>query len=187
MIDEDNLLWYMMTMPFDCFNLFPAAAEGEITFDIPDYSDWYCIFANNRHLNNLQNVCGTAKLYYYEETGVDEPESEQTSFVYLQNSPNPFNPDKIGTTTISFNLATSLLPINRNTSRQAENARIKIYNIKGQKIRTFSNLQINKSPNQQVVWDGKDENGKQLGSGIYFYQLQVGNKTIDTKRCLLLR
>jgi hypothetical protein len=109
--------------------------------------------------------------------GVDSNQHLSVPRLY-QNYPNPFSPRfNRESTKISFNLATDLHGL----------ARIKIYNIKGQKIRTFSNLQINKSPNQLVVWDGKDENGKPVGSGIYFYRLKVGDKIIDTKKCLILR
>jgi hypothetical protein len=111
-------------------------------------------------------------------TGLDDDgQIFRNVFVLYQNYPNPFSPRfNRGSTMISF-LATDL---HRFTQ-------IKIYNVKGQKIRTFSNLQINKSPNQQVVWDGKDENGNQLSNGIYFYSLEIGSNIIDTKKCLLLK
>ena len=38
-----------------------------------------------------------------------------------------------------------------------------------------------------ILWDGKDENGKPVANGIYFYSLKVGNKVIDTKKCLVIR
>ncbi|MDO9577011.1 MAG: T9SS type A sorting domain-containing protein [Candidatus Cloacimonadales bacterium] len=91
----------------------------------------------------------------------------------LSNYPNPFNP----TTTISFELFTE------NVSKAA----IEIYNLKGQKIRTFTNLQINQSPNQQILWNGNDDLGKPVCSGIYFIRLSAANKTQAVKKCLLLK
>ena len=91
----------------------------------------------------------------------------------LTNYPNPFNPS----TTISYNL----------TAEYAEDAELKIYNVKGQKIKTFSNLKINKSSNHQIVWDGTDENDKLVSSGIYLYKLNVNGKTKAVKKCLLLK
>ncbi|MCK4653515.1 MAG: right-handed parallel beta-helix repeat-containing protein, partial [Candidatus Cloacimonetes bacterium] len=88
------------------------------------------------------------------------------------NYPNPFNPS----TTISFF-----------TAEDAEHAEITIYNVKGQKVKTFPNLQINKSSDQQIRWDGTDENNHPVSSGIYFYKLKVDDKTIATKKCLLLK
>ena len=90
----------------------------------------------------------------------------------LQNYPNPFNPS----TTISFELDTEI----------SEDTEICIYNLKGQKIKTFpipnSSLLI---PNQ-VVWDGKDENNQPVGSGIYFYKLKTG-KFEETRKMILIK
>jgi len=38
-----------------------------------------------------------------------------------------------------------------------------------------------------IKWDGKDENGQALSSGIYFYRLKVGGNIMDTKKCVILR
>ena len=91
----------------------------------------------------------------------------------LRNYPNPFNP----TTTISFSLNTE----------NTENTEIIIYNIKGQKIKTFPNLQINKSSNQQIIWVGTDDNNQPVSSGIYLYKLKVNDKTVATRKCILLK
>ena len=91
----------------------------------------------------------------------------------LYNFPNPFNP----TTTISFIL----------TTKSTENTEIEIYNIKGQKIKTFSNLPITQSPNHQIVWDGTDQTNKVVGSGIYFYQLKVDGRVQKSKKMMLIK
>ncbi|MDO9576600.1 MAG: T9SS type A sorting domain-containing protein [Candidatus Cloacimonadales bacterium] len=93
------------------------------------------------------------------------------AFKLRQNYPNPFNPS----TTISFSL----------TAKDAQNAKLEIYNVKGQKIKTFSNLQIAQSPNQQIVWNGLDDAGKATSSGIYFYQLRIGEQSFTRKMVLL--
>ncbi|MCK4654019.1 MAG: right-handed parallel beta-helix repeat-containing protein [Candidatus Cloacimonetes bacterium] len=94
-----------------------------------------------------------------------------------QNYPNPFNP----TTTISFNIS----------RKDAKNAEISIYNIKGQKVKI-----INCHPERSrrignglysVTWNGTDTNNKAVASGIYFYNLKVGNKSLATKKCILLK
>jgi len=89
------------------------------------------------------------------------------SFALYQNYPNPMRT----LTTISFS-ATDLHGF----------ARIKICNVKGQLVKEFS-IGNDKS---SIVWDGRDENGKQLGSGIYFYKLDTGEKSI-TKKMVILR
>jgi flagellar hook assembly protein FlgD len=100
----------------------------------------------------------------------------------LTNYPNPFNPS----TTISFNL----------NADDAKDAKIEIYNLKGQKVKTLpvilsgvegsANHQIIKSQNHQIVWNGRDENNKPVGSGVYFYKLKAG-KLKKTKKMLLIK
>ena len=63
MTDEANYLLYLNDNPFDCFNRLSAVGQGQVAFDVPEYDNWYCVFANNRHLNNLQNVHSSVKLY----------------------------------------------------------------------------------------------------------------------------
>jgi len=91
----------------------------------------------------------------------------------LSNFPNPFN----FSTTISYEFSTE----------QNEQKTILIYNIKGQKVKTFSNFQINKSSNQQIQWDGTDENNKRVKSGIYLYRLKIGNKNSSVQKMILLK
>ncbi|MBC8526508.1 MAG: CapA family protein [Candidatus Cloacimonetes bacterium] len=95
-----------------------------------------------------------------------------TNCKLYQNYPNPFN----SSTTISFHLAT----------KSHEEIQIRIYNIKGQLVRTFR-IPNPESRIPNIVWDGKDENGNIVSSGIYFYQFRLDDKVIDTKKCLLLR
>ncbi|MBC8415017.1 MAG: T9SS type A sorting domain-containing protein [Candidatus Cloacimonetes bacterium] len=87
----------------------------------------------------------------------------------IANYPNPFNPS----TTIKFNLI------------ESGNVKLEIYNIKGQKVKTL--LDCYMIPGRsELIWNGKDDNGKQVGSGVYFYQLVTEKKTI-TKKMILLR
>lgn len=89
-----------------------------------------------------------------------------------QNFPNPFNPS----TTISFELNTEI----------TDDSEIVIYNLKGQKVRTFPNHEITNSPNHQIVWDGTDQNNKPVSSGIYFYKL-VSADFQQTRKMLLMK
>lgn len=79
------------------------------------------------------------------------------------NYPNPFNPD----TAIRFSL------------KENSNVRINVYNIKGQLVKTLVNGSMN-AGNHRVVWNGKDSNGKNVGSGIYLYRMESSqyNKTM---------
>ncbi len=92
----------------------------------------------------------------------------------IGNYPNPFNP----ATTFSFSIATN-----------SSLVELSIYNIKGQKVRTLVNKEVN-SGYHNVVWNGKDDNGKGVSSGIYFSIFDVENNDGDftsMKKIILLK
>ncbi|MCD4817777.1 MAG: right-handed parallel beta-helix repeat-containing protein [Candidatus Cloacimonetes bacterium] len=89
----------------------------------------------------------------------------------IGNYPNPFNPE----TTISFE-----------TTNLLELARIEIFNIKGQKVKKFE-IRNEKLGINKVVWDGKNDKGKPVSSGVYFYQLKVGAKFIQSRKMILMK
>ncbi len=88
----------------------------------------------------------------------------------LSNYPNPFNP----TTTISFSV-----------TQNSDFVTLDIYNIKGQKVK---NLPVILSGDEgTAIWNGDDESGKPVGSGVYLYKLKIDGKTETVKKCLLLK
>jgi hypothetical protein len=98
-----------------------------------------------------------------------EVQSTPTEFALLQNYPNPFNPE----TTIKYNLA------------EGTNVGLRIYNIVGQVVRTLVS-ERQSAGRYQVRWDGTDDRGSAVSSGIYFYQVSAG-KFRDVKRLMLLK
>ncbi len=101
----------------------------------------------------------------------DEPSNPNTQPLLSQNYPNPFNP----TTIIKFS-----------TTVSTENVELVIYNLKGQKVQTLVNETI-PAGEHSVFWNGKDEYGNSVSSGLYFYKLIINNKTEAVKKCLLLK
>jgi hypothetical protein len=87
----------------------------------------------------------------------------------MGNYPNPFNP----TTKIVFQINTPA------------DVKIDIFNTKGQRIKTYPSTSYAKGENS-VVWNGQDDNGNQVGSGIYFYRIRAGNWH-KTQKMLLLK
>ncbi|MDP8201543.1 MAG: FlgD immunoglobulin-like domain containing protein [Candidatus Tenebribacter burtonii] len=85
------------------------------------------------------------------------------------NYPNPFNP----TTTISFSVAQTSSLVN-----------VEIFNIKGQKVKQLVN-EVLPAGKHIVVWNGKDDNGKQAASGIYFYKMKSRDYQKSRKMLLL--
>jgi len=92
----------------------------------------------------------------------------------LSNSPNPFNPE----TTIQFS---------NEQNQQNEQIKIEIFNIKGQKVKTFLINTYTHTPINTVIWDGTDENNLPVGSGIYLYKLKLDDKKVATKKMMLLK
>ena len=117
-----------------------------------------------------------AQKLYLEPTFADNGLLESTEI--FSNYPNPFNPS----TTISFQLNTD----------NNEDTEISIFNIKGQKVKTIDchtePVEVGNGLNiYSVTWNGTDNNEQPVASGIYFYQLNIDNKVIASKKCLLLK
>ena len=101
------------------------------------------------------------------------------------NYPNPFNPE----TTISFSVGNAFIRSetvgNAFIRSETIHVSIDIFNIRGQKIRTLVNSNYIVG-NHSVVWNGKDENGRDVGSGIYFYQMKT-NDYVTTRKMILMK
>lgn len=90
-------------------------------------------------------------------------------FALYQNHPNPFNPE----TMIGFEL-----PISAEVT-------LEIYNMLGQKLATLLN-ERQPAGYQQVIWNGKDDAGRMVGSGVYFYRIK-SERFEATRKLVLLR
>ena len=98
----------------------------------------------------------------------------------LQNYPNPFNSG----TTIFFQI----------NKEQNELIELKIYNLKGQKVKDiplslchFESVEGREGNSYSIIWDGTDDTGKPVSSGIYFYSLNIDHKSVATKRMILIK
>jgi len=85
------------------------------------------------------------------------------------NYPNPFNPE----TTINFSL------------KESGKVRINIYNLKGQLVKQLIDTEL-PSGKHQIVWNGKDNQGRNVGSGIYLYRMEAKGYT-NTKKMMLMK
>ena len=97
-----------------------------------------------------------------------------SEFSLDQNFPNPFNP----VTTISFRVPVGLDGVNGLTS-----VSIEIFNILGQSI--FKHANDLRPGYHRAVWDGRNHAGRAVGSGLYLYQVQVGEEARVGKMTLL--
>ncbi len=104
----------------------------------------------------------------FDITTTADDESLLPEHIYSFNYPNPFNPR----TTIVFTL-----------SAPGE-TRLDIYNVRGQRIKNL--LHDFKEPGEhRIGWDGRDERGDSVASGVYFYRIVSGDKHIQRKIILI--
>jgi hypothetical protein len=84
------------------------------------------------------------------------------------NYPNPFNP----TTTISFQLP------------DKADVTLAVYNMRGQKVRTLVRQELG-AGYYDIVWEGRDDQGRSVASGVYIYQMRAGTFNKINKMTLM--
>jgi flagellar hook assembly protein FlgD len=100
---------------------------------------------------------------------VAQAETESASL--LENHPNPFNPE----TTIKY----------RVPGEGAQDVSLIIFNTLGQQVRKLVDARQNPGTHS-VVWDGRDNFGKDAATGMYFLRASIGTKTLN-HRLMLVR
>ncbi|MBN2018585.1 MAG: T9SS type A sorting domain-containing protein [Candidatus Cloacimonetes bacterium] len=102
-------------------------------------------------------------------TSIDDPQNQGN--IFMKCSPNPFNTQ----THISFALK----------SQTYQEATVSIFNLKGQLVQKFE-TQTDAFGQGDVTWDGKDLQGKELKSGIYFYKIST-NDVSEINKMIMMR
>ncbi|MEW5922800.1 MAG: T9SS type A sorting domain-containing protein [Candidatus Zixiibacteriota bacterium] len=131
-------------------------------------------FAAIKYQNNLAAITELKNLLnapYSIPLDVTEPDNEllPAEFNLRANYPNPFN----SCTVIEYSLP-SKSPVT-----------IAIYNLLGQKVRTLVKME-QAAGNYSIIWDGMDNIGEQVSSGIYFYRMETDQFT-QTRKMILLK
>jgi hypothetical protein len=93
------------------------------------------------------------------------------AFALSQNFPNPFNPS----TTVAFDIPEG----------KEVNVRLNVYNMRGQLIRTLVN-EVKSEGSYQIQWDGTDNHGRRVSSGVYFYRITTGEFS-QTRKMVILK
>jgi hypothetical protein len=125
----------------------------------------------------FQNVVGLAYTINGEVNSINPDKDKNLlpeEFSLSQNYPNPFNPS----TSIEFSV-----PVDANVT-------LKIYNMLGEVVTTLVNEEVS-AGHYSSVWNGADDNGFQLSSGIYFYEMKAngnnGKAYSQMKKMVLLK
>jgi hypothetical protein len=132
------------------------------------------VFLSSIHDVAIYNRVLTADevLFLYQNFPVSAVDSNvgtlPDNFALAQNYPNPFNP----TTTIDFSLPKTTM------------ATLSVYNMIGQRVATLANG-VYSAGTHKTLWDGTDDTGQPVESGLYMYQLQTEEMTLCRKMVLL--
>jgi len=111
----------------------------------------------------------TFKVIFDIQVSIDEVAGIPKTFALNQNYPNPFNP----TTFIKYDLPKEAI------------VKIVIYDLMGRKVRTLLNEKQN-AGYKSITWNGRDNNGQMVSSGMYIYQM-ITDEFQKTKKMMLLK
>jgi hypothetical protein len=103
-------------------------------------------------------------------TSIGDEVTEVAVVNSLRNYPNPFNP----VTNIAFNVNVS------------GNVVIEIYNSRGQKVSSLTD-DYYAAGEHNIIWDGTNDRGDNVASGIYLYKMKAGGRYTSTKKMILLK
>ncbi len=148
--------------------------SGDINWEQADFD--LSAFSGNAKLRFVFLSDGgvTAEGWYIDDIEITnyvgvEDQVQIAHTALFQNSPNPFNPS----TTISFQIPS------------IQSVKLEIYNVRGQRVKSLVNEKLSKGYHS-FIWNGKNDMGKSVSSGIYFYRL-----TTDThhqvKKMMMLK
>lgn len=122
----------------------------------------------NPNFTNAQGFGRLDSLTRSPTTDVEDTATLPSSFELLQNYPNPFNPETV---------------IRYQTMLDGS-VELAVYNLSGQKVRVLVNG-VRQAGNYEARWDGTDDWGNRVSSGMYIYRLKSGNFTQAKKMVLL--
>ncbi|MFH2034949.1 MAG: S8 family serine peptidase [Candidatus Zixiibacteriota bacterium] len=161
-INRDDNVDMIMTTPDDAaiFVNFPGNSYNYAKSPAP-------FWRYNRKMNNIGPLPGDDITTPVNEIIYNNLLPDQ--FGLAQNYPNPFNPS----TSIYYNLP------------KAADVAINIYNLLGQKVKTLINLH-QRAGQYQIIWDGTNDRGGKISSGIYFYRMET-EEFSQTRKMLLLK
>ncbi len=171
LMSDEYLAGHPNMFGFDFFNLLAHPNDGSVARNMLRYEYERSHSSSDSHPNVLANQ--TAAPHFID--ALMDAALPSTSAVRTQplaitvhgNHPNPFNP----ATLISFNLI------------QDEWVDLQVIDIHGRKVRTLWQGNLN-SGEQQLLWDGKDDHGKGVSSGIYLYQVTTSGSMVSGKMVL---
>jgi len=142
----------------------PCVDKGTNSVEVNGFVYHIPAFDYKRTARPYNNYTDMGAYEWDPSTGITETRELPAQYVLFQNYPNPFNPS----TTIEFTLPKS------------ESVTLKVYNILGKEVSTLVSNKLNQG-NHTYTFDGKN-----LASGIYYYQLVAGDYR-EVKKMIILK
>jgi len=171
---EDSLVQIRAYVYNDSMIFDPGTVEFQLSYGSRSENrliDKYAIKENPDDAGSIEQLDFTQTQNSYYLISLNEPENnvpEITKTSLDQNYPNPFNPS----TTIAYSIQNDGM------------TELKVYNIRGQLVKTLVKGE-QQTGSYEVVWNGKDNNEKNISSGVYFYKLSTKDDTIMKKLLML--
>jgi hypothetical protein len=167
-ISEDVLdIRFIVSRAEDDGEIFRELFSGDIVVDGNRYSlkDNTCAYGGS-YRYRVEYLEDEKWVVLFETDSIDIPTVE---FELGQNFPNPFNP----LTTIGYSV------------KERCRVTIEVLDVSGRRVCTLTDG-VQESGRYEVRWDGCDEAGREVSSGVYFYQLKAG-KTVVSRKMILLK
>jgi hypothetical protein len=161
------------TSSFAEFNVTAAiSGNGNYSFGLTNNSSDEVYYSSQEGANHPELIIEMSSLSTARQSDVaDAVASGEAAlpkeYTLSQNYPNPFN----GQTMIEYALP------------EAGQVSLMIYNALGQRVRILVD-ETQPAGYQRAAWDGRDEHGANVGSGIYFYQLEAGRQRLSGRMML---
>jgi hypothetical protein len=149
-------------------------AELELVHYNAELAQWEAVTFLRDELNN--RVCGTVSslspfvIAVLSPTGVGDASPVPSSFALHASVPNPFNP----ITTITYDVPAGGADVS-----------ITIYDVSGKRVREIVNAR-RPAGSWSVQWNGVDDRGARVASGVYFYRMRAG-AFVETRKMVLLK
>jgi hypothetical protein len=172
LISSEYLDGHLNMVGFDFYNLLAHPDDGSATRNMLRYDYERSHYTSDSHPNALANEINApifidVLVEAAEPAATSDVRSNPSPVVLLGNHPNPFNP----ATLITFGVA------------QSQWVEIQVIDVRGQKIRSLWNGDLNEGQHQ-ILWNGRDDNGQSVSSGLYLYQVKSGSSTVTGKMVL---
>jgi hypothetical protein len=159
------ILQYFGQLP-ESYNIFIVDRDLELTSILQARDSILVIAAGSLPLRRFRLIAGESD---YAQEHSDGIALIPTEFALKQNYPNPFNP----ITTIRFDLP------------RAGFVTLEIFNTLGQKVRTLMLNDLFDAGYHQSIWDGQNNSGQRVSSGLYLIRLSAGDRIQNCKAILL--